>query len=97
MDEFVLDVDAYRFMFGGRALVVFPLFGAKRAPLGALLLNADAVWRMTERDVRIFTSIADLIGIGTERRALLEQTSRRARQLALSAEIAKNGYQHAAP
>ncbi len=89
MDEFVLDVDAYRFMFGGRALVVFPLFGAKRAPLGALLLNADAVWRMTEREVRIFTSIADLIGIGIERRALLEQTARRARQLALSAEIAK--------
>ncbi|MCS6871356.1 MAG: GAF domain-containing protein [Anaerolineae bacterium] len=89
MDEFTLDVSGIELMFGSRALVVFPLFGANRAPLGALVINADEVWRMTERDMRIFTSISDLIGIGIERRDLFERTTRRARQLALSAEIAQ--------
>jgi GAF domain-containing protein/HAMP domain-containing protein len=88
-DEFTLDADAIQLMFGIQALVVFPLFGANRAPLGALLMGADEAWRMTERDMRIFTSIADLIGIGIERRDLFERTTRRARQLALSAEIAQ--------
>jgi signal transduction histidine kinase len=89
MDEFMLDSEAVEFMFGARALVVFPLFGANRAPLGALLMNADEVWRATERDMRVFISISDLVGIGMERRNLFEQTTRRARQLALSAEIAQ--------
>ncbi|MFQ3534376.1 MAG: GAF domain-containing protein [Aggregatilineales bacterium] len=89
MDEFILDVESYRLMFGARALVVFPLFGTNRTPLGALLINADEPWPMTEREVRIYTSISDLVGIGLERRALLEQTTRRARQLALSAQIAQ--------
>jgi GAF domain-containing protein/HAMP domain-containing protein len=89
MDEFTLDTESVELMFGARALVAFPLFGANRAPLGALLMNADDVWRVTEREMRVFTSISDLIGIGMERRNLFEQTTRRARQLALSAEIAQ--------
>jgi GAF domain-containing protein/HAMP domain-containing protein len=89
MDAFSLDVEAIELLFGARAIVAFPLFGANRTPLGALLISADSTWRLNEREMRVFSSISDLIGIGMERRNLLEQATRRARQLALSAEIAQ--------
>lgn len=88
-DEFSIDPESIELMFGARALVTFPLVGSNQAPLGALVLCADSAWRHTERDVRILTALSDLIGIGIERRNLLEKTTRRARQLALSAEIAQ--------
>jgi GAF domain-containing protein len=78
---------AYALM-GFQSMLVFPL-SAGGMPLGALLFGSDIPWYRTEREQRIYKSVADLISISMERNRLLEQTRRRARQLEISAQIAQ--------
>lgn len=75
--------------FQVQSIVIYPLLGANQMPLGTLILGAEQPWVRSEREVRVFNSLADLMSISMERRRLLAQTERRARQLELSAEIAQ--------
>ena len=81
------DATIYRSL-GFRSVLVFPLTSAGK-PIGALLFGSAEAWPYTEREMRVYTSLADLIAISMERQRLLEQTERRARQLQLSAQIAQ--------
>ncbi len=82
------DAPAVYQMFGFRAMVILPLSSPGR-PLGALVFGSDETWKRSEREIRIYSSLADLVGISIERQRLIEQTERRARQLELSAQVAQ--------
>ena len=68
------------------ALAVLPLFAANQ-PLGILWLISDKPYRHTERDLRIYRAFTEQAALSLGAVRLLHQTERRARQLALSAEV----------
>src|SRR5262249_43166687 len=72
------------------SMVNVPLAVAGR-PIGALVLSSSEHWNRSEREVRIYTSLADQAAISIENRTLLAQAERRARQLQTSAEIGQAG------
>jgi GAF domain-containing protein len=71
-----------------RSLIVFPLSVGGRA-IGALLMGSTEIWRRSEREIRIYSSLADQAAISMESRNLLEQAERRARQLQTSAQVSR--------
>jgi signal transduction histidine kinase/response regulator RpfG family c-di-GMP phosphodiesterase len=73
---------------GLQAVVAVPLTASGQT-IGALMLGANEPWIRTERETRIYTSLADQVAISIENRSLLDQTQRRARQLQTSAQVAQ--------
>src|SRR5262249_18273772 len=73
---------------GIHSMVCLPLAVAGR-PIGTLILGADETWPATEKEKRIYLSLADQVAIAMERRNLLEQAERRANQLEISSQIAQ--------
>jgi len=76
-------------LFQFRSVIILPLKLASTA-IGALILGSDEPWPYTERELRIYSSLADLVAISMERQRLLSQTNRRAQQLQISAQIAQS-------
>ncbi len=70
------------------AVVSVPLATGGK-PAGSLVFSSSEPWLRTEREVRIFSSLADQAAISIVNRRLLRQTERRARQLQISAQIAQ--------
>ncbi|MBZ0275913.1 MAG: GAF domain-containing protein, partial [Anaerolineae bacterium] len=68
------------------SLAVLPLYGAQQ-PLGVLWLVSSAPYRHTERDLRLYGAFMEQAALSLGSVQLLRQTERRARQLALSAEV----------
>ncbi|MEP7288911.1 MAG: GAF domain-containing protein [Chloroflexota bacterium] len=58
-------------------------------PVGALVFTSSTPWPRSEREIRIYTALADQASIYIENRNLLAQAERRARQLQTSAQIAQ--------
>ncbi len=73
---------------GQHALVVVPLEAAG-TPVGALVFGFQKPHAHSERELRIYQSLAELATVSLENIRLLEQTQRRARQLQTSAEISR--------
>ncbi len=73
---------------GVTSIVMVPL-NMSGKPIGALLLGSDDLWEHTERETRIYTSLADQVAISVENRNLLAQAERRTRQLQASAQVAQ--------
>jgi PAS domain S-box-containing protein len=71
-----------------RSLVVLPLSAAGQT-IGAMLVGANEPWERSERELRVFTSLADQAAISMESRNLLQQAERRARQLQTSAQVSR--------
>jgi PAS domain S-box-containing protein len=71
-----------------RAVAILPLRFSGR-PGGAIMVGAPAPYAHTERDLRIFTSLSEQASLRLEASRLLEQTERRARQLATSAQVSQ--------
>ncbi len=71
-----------------KSLISVPLAVSNR-PIGTLMFGADDTWLRTDRDIRIFSSLADQAAISIENRSLLFQAEHRARQLQTSAQIAQ--------
>ncbi|MCB9450651.1 MAG: GAF domain-containing protein [Anaerolineaceae bacterium] len=68
------------------AVAILPLFAANQ-PLGVIWLISSKPYRYTERDLRMYRSFTEQAALSLGAVRLLEQTERRARQLALSAEV----------
>ncbi len=86
-DKAIVADPNFYFTFGLKSVLVLPLISSGR-PVGALILGSDQVWDYSERELRVYASVADLVAISMERQRLLEQTDKRARQLQLTAQIA---------
>ncbi|MEZ4671383.1 MAG: GAF domain-containing protein [Anaerolineae bacterium] len=71
-----------------RALAILPLRSGNRR-LGVLWLSSSSAHRHSERDLRIYQSFVEQASLSLEATRLLEQTERRARQLAISAEVSQ--------
>ncbi|MCC6804188.1 MAG: GAF domain-containing protein, partial [Anaerolineae bacterium] len=71
-----------------RSLSVLPLRIAGRA-IGAMVFGSRVPYRHTERDLRIYSSLAEQASLRLEAARLLTQTERRARQLTTSAEVSQ--------
>ena len=69
-----------------RSVVIMPLRVSNRV-IGAIWMGSLQPQRFTSRDLRIYRSFAEQTSITMEASRLLEQTERRARQLATSAEV----------
>lgn len=70
------------------SFVIVPLLIANR-PLGAILLGSSEPRVHTEREIRIYQSLADQAAITMENIRLYEEAERRARQLATSARVSQ--------
>lgn len=70
------------------SVISVPLNTAGRS-VGALMLGSSEPWARNEREMRIYTSLADQVAISIENRNLLSQAERRARQLQTSAQVAQ--------
>jgi GAF domain-containing protein/CheY-like chemotaxis protein len=71
-----------------QAMVVVPMaFGGH--PVGALVFESGETWIASDKETRVYSSLADQAAITIENRNLLEQANRRARQLQISAEVAR--------
>ncbi len=68
------------------AFVVVPLVASGKT-IGAMLLGSAEPREHSERELRVYTSLADQAAISMENRNLLRQAETRARQLATSAEV----------
>ncbi|MFN8419623.1 MAG: GAF domain-containing protein [Anaerolineae bacterium] len=92
VDAYMSSMDPYMADYlreaGVRGLVILPLRTAGRT-IGALVLMTNSQWAQSEREVRLFSSLADQVAIAVESRTLLEQTDRRARQLQTSAQVSR--------
>lgn len=91
MEEPTLDDTA---QMGYRALdissfVIVPLI-ASGTPIGAILLGSSDPRVHTEREIRIYQSLADQAAITLENNRLYEQSERRSRQLATSAQVSQS-------
>ncbi|MCC7446039.1 MAG: GAF domain-containing protein [Anaerolineae bacterium] len=73
----------------GLASVIIAPMAVGDKPIGALLLGSPEPWARTEREARIYSSLADQAAITIENRDLLNQAERRARQLQTSAEVSQ--------
>lgn len=73
---------------GAQSIIVLPLRAAGRT-IGALMFLSSERWPQTGREVRLYSSLADQAAVTMQSRYLLEQTERRARQLAASAQVAR--------
>ncbi|MFN8560038.1 MAG: GAF domain-containing protein, partial [Anaerolineae bacterium] len=71
-----------------RSLSILPLRIAGR-PIGAMVIGSRQPYRHTERDLRIYRSLAEQASLRLEAARLLAQTERRARQLTTSAEVSQ--------
>ncbi len=90
MEEPSLDDTA---RMGYRALdissfVIVPLIAAGN-PIGAILLGSAEPRVHTEREIRIYQSLADQAAITLENNRLYEQSERRSRQLTTSAQVSQ--------
>jgi len=90
MEDTTLDDTA---RMGYRALdigsfVVVPLVTSQK-PIGAILLGSSEARHHTEREIRIYQSLADQAAITMENIRLYEEAERRARQLATSARVSQ--------
>ncbi len=70
------------------SLSVLPLRIAGRA-IGAIVIGGREAYRHTERDGRIYRSLAEQASLRMEATRLLTQTERRARQLQTSADVSQ--------
>jgi PAS domain S-box-containing protein len=70
------------------SFVIVPLSTAGK-PIGAILLGASEARSHTEREFRIYQSLADQAAITMENIRLFEESERRARQLATSARVSQ--------
>jgi len=73
---------------GLNSVIIAPMAVGDK-PVGALLLGSPEPWLRTEREARIYSSLADQAAITIENRDLLNQAERRARQLQTSAEVSQ--------
>ncbi len=71
-----------------RSLVVIPLKSGTRR-LGVIWVASAQPHKHTERDRRVYQSFAEQASLSMEATRLLEQTDRRARQLAISAQVSQ--------
>jgi GAF domain-containing protein/CheY-like chemotaxis protein len=71
-----------------RAMAVLPLRVSGR-DLGAIIIGANAPYKHSYRDARIYRSLAEQASLRMEASRLLEQTERRARQLVTSAQVSQ--------
>jgi len=71
-----------------RSLAVLPLRAGTRR-IGALWLSSDQPYTYTERDHRIYQSFIEQASLSIEAGRLVQQTERRARQLATSAQVSQ--------
>jgi GAF domain-containing protein len=72
---------------GSKAAAAIPLFVGER-PLGLLLIQSlDAPYEFSEREMRLYRTLADQAAIALEGMRLLEATRRRAERERLTAEI----------
>jgi GAF domain-containing protein len=72
---------------GIKAAAAIPLFVGDR-PLGLLLVQSlDAPYQFSDREVRLYRTLADQAALALERMRLLEATQRRAERERLTAEI----------
>ena len=71
-----------------RSLSVLPLRIAGRS-IGAIVIGGRTAYHHTERDQRIYRSLAEQASLRMEAARLLAQTERRARQLTTSAEVSQ--------
>lgn len=90
MEEPSLDETA---RMGYRALdissfVIVPLI-ASGNPIGAILLGSAEPRQHSEREIRIYQSLADQAAITLENNRLYEQSERRSRQLGTSAQVSQ--------
>lgn len=90
MEDYTLDDTA---RMGYRALdiasfVIVPLASGGK-PIGAILLGSGSPRAHTEREVRIYQSLADQAAIMMENIRLFEESERRARQLSTSARVSQ--------
>jgi PAS domain S-box-containing protein len=91
IDTFVaMSEDTREFIrfLGAQSIIVLPLRAAGRS-IGALMFLSGEHWPQSSREVRLYSSLADQAAITMQSRYLLEQTERRARQLAASAQVAR--------
>ncbi len=73
----------------GLTSVIIAPMAVGNKPIGTLLLGSPESWFRTEREARIYSSLADQAAITIENRDLLNQAERRARQLQTSAEVSQ--------
>ncbi len=73
---------------GLRSFIVLPLRVANR-DIGAIWIGSSEIYRVTDRDLRIYQSFAEQTSISLEASRLLTQTNRRARQLETSAQVSQ--------
>ena len=71
---------------GLRAAAILPLHSTGR-PIGVLVLGSREVTPFEDSDARIFSSFAEQAGLRLDASRLVQQTERRARQLATSAQV----------
>jgi GAF domain-containing protein/HAMP domain-containing protein len=72
---------------GIKAVSAIPLFAGQR-PLGLLLIQSlDAPYEFSEREIRLYQTLADQAAVALEGMRLLEETRRRAERERLTAEI----------
>lgn len=72
-----------------RALALLPIrLGARQ--LGTLMLAGEEAYHFAERDTRPYLSLAGQMAVAIENLRLLEETQRRATQLAAAAEVARD-------
>ncbi len=72
--------------FDIQAFVVVPLIASGKA-IGAVLIGCESLHEHSDREIRVYTALADQAAVAIENRNLLRQTERRARQLATSAAV----------
>ncbi len=71
-----------------RSAAILPLRAGNRR-IGVIWMGSQTPYRHSERDLRIFRSFVEQASLSLEATRLLQQTERRARQLATSAEVSQ--------
>lgn len=74
--------------FDMQSVVVLPIRAGNRA-IGVVVLGSGLPQKFTERDIRIFRSFSEQASLRIDAARLLQQTERRARQLATNAAISQ--------
>ncbi len=73
---------------GLHSATIVPLRIAER-PVGAIVIGLNTPWPPAKNELRIYRAIADQAAISLENLRLYQQSQRRARQLATSAEVSR--------
>ncbi len=71
-----------------RSLTILPLRAGNRS-IGVIWMASSLPYQHTDRDLRLYRSFVEQASLSMEATRLLEQTERRARQLATSAEVSQ--------